>query len=126
MQAETPADEKLQAMLSLKSDSVNNISPEFLKDFYSDNDSGLKEFIAEKTTKVWSEIISDFKEAQQRGVFRQDFKPELLLYVSQNISTLINDPYLLQLYGTPQELIMEITRFFTYGIAPNNNKMSSK
>lgn len=126
MQAETRADEKLQAMLSLKSTSLNNISPEFLKDFYCDNDSELKEFITEKTTKVWSEIISDFKEAQQRGFFRQDFKPELLLYISRHISTLINDPYLLQLYGTPHELIMEITRFFTHGIAPNSNKMICK
>ncbi|KAF0203945.1 MAG: regulatory protein [Bacteroidetes bacterium] len=126
MISETTASEKLEAMLRIKSDSVNNISQEFLNDFYTDKDSDLKTYIAQKTANVWNEIVNDFKLAQQKGVFRSDFKPEILLYISQQLPGFINDPYLVQLCGSPQEVVMEIARFFTYGIAPNAKTTAEK
>lgn len=126
MISETTASEKLEAMLRIKSDSVNNISQEFLNDFYTDKDSDLKTYIAQKTANVWNEIVNDFKLAQQKGAFRSDFKPEILLYISQQLPGFINDPYLVQLCGSPQEVVMEIARFFTYGIAPNAKTTAEK
>lgn len=126
MISETTASEKLEAMLRIKSDSVNNISQEFLNDFYTDKDSDLKTYIAQKTANVWNEIVNDFKMAQLKGVFRSDFKPEILLYISQQLPGFINDPYLVQLCGSPQEVVMEIARFFTYGIAPNAKTTAEK
>lgn len=126
MISETTASEILEAMLRIKSDSVNNISQEFLNDFYTDKDSDLKTYIAQKTANVWNEIVNDFKLAQQKGVFRSDFKPEILLYISQQLPGFINDPYLVQLCGSPQEVVMEIARFFTYGIAPNAKTTAEK
>jgi len=126
MISESSASEKLEAMLRTKADSVNNISQEFLNDFYSDKDSDLRTYIAQKTADVWNEIVNDFKMAQQKGVFRSDFKPEILLYISQQLPGFINDPYLVQLCGSPQEVVMEIARFFTYGIAPNDKTTVEK
>lgn len=126
MIAETPASEKLEALLRIKADSVNNITQEFLNDFYTDKDSDLKKYIAQKTADVWNEIVNDFKMAQQKGVFRSDFKPEILLYISQQLPGFINDPYLIQVCGSPQEVVMEIARFFTYGIAPNAKNAAEK
>lgn len=116
--SDTPAADKLEAILHMKADSVNNISREFLNDFYAEKDTGLKEYSAQKTATAWNEIINDFKQAQQKGVFRSDFKPELMLYIAQQLPGFINDPYLVQVCGSPQEVVMEITRFFTFGIAP--------
>ena len=126
MISESSASEKLEAMLRIKADSVNNISQEFLNDFYTDKDSDLRTYIAQKTADVWNEIVNDFKMAQQKGVFRSDFKPEILLYISQQLPGFINDPYLVQLCGSPQEVVMEIARFFTYGIAPNDKTTVEK
>jgi AcrR family transcriptional regulator len=126
MISETSASEKLEAMLRIKADSVNNISQEFLNDFYSDKDSDLRTYITQKTADVWNEIVNDFKMAQQKGVFRSDFKPEILLYISQQLPGFINDPYLVQICGSPQDVIMEIARFFTYGIAPNDKTTVEK
>jgi AcrR family transcriptional regulator len=118
MASDTSASEKLEAILKMKADSVNDISTEFLNDFYADKGSGLQEYIARKTASVWEEILDDFRQAQKRGIFRSDFKPELMLYISQQLPGLMNDPYLVGLCGSPQNVVMEIARFFTYGIAP--------
>ena len=121
VESDMPVPEKMSNMLLMKSGSVGNISREFLNDFYTDNETGLKSYIQEKLASFMKEILNDFRKAQERGVFRKDFKPEMLFYISQKIIDSINDPYLIGLYGSPAEVIMEVSELFTYGIAPNNS-----
>jgi AcrR family transcriptional regulator len=121
MQSDKSADVKMEMIMKLKSEAVDSISKEFLMDFYTGDDTGLKQFIAEKTTENIGQIIEQFKHAQARGDFRQDFKPEFVMYVSQRFVDYINDTYLLELCGSPQEVIMELARLFTFGIAPKPN-----
>ena len=40
-----------------------------------------------------------------------------MLIISQKLMELANDEKVLGLYSKPQELIMEIANFFTYGIS---------
>jgi AcrR family transcriptional regulator len=119
MEAETSATEKLKQILLLKLEGTNEVSSEFITDFYTSNDTGLKEFVEETTAKVWVGLTSAFSKAQERGHFRKDFRPEFMLYLAQHITPLMTDENLLKLYGSPQELIMEIANFFTYGISPH-------
>ncbi|MFO7576023.1 MAG: TetR/AcrR family transcriptional regulator [Bacteroidales bacterium] len=119
LEAETSATEKLRQILLLKLEGTNNVSHEFITDFYSSTDTGLKEFVEETTRTTWSGLISSFRKAQERGYFRKDFKPEFILYLSQNITPMMTDENLLKLYGSPQDLIMEFANFFTYGISPH-------
>ena len=121
LESDMPVPEKIRNILLIKSGSVSNISLEFLNDFYSDNETGLKSYIQEKIASSMEEILNDFRKAQERGVFRKDFKPEMLFYISQKISDSFNDPYLIGLYGSPAEVIMEFAELFTYGIAPKNS-----
>jgi len=122
MAADTTAAVKMENLLKIKSESVDDISKEFLNDFYADETYGLKQYIAEKTASLWEEIINDYKAAQEKGVFRKDFKPEAFLYLSQKLADLLNDAYLMQLCGGPQEVVMEMTKLFAYGISPYASK----
>lgn len=120
MQSEEAVDKKLEAIITLKSDAVENISQAFLHDFYMDEQLGLKEFVGQITNDSWQDILVLFGEAQQKGEFRKDFNPAFFLFIAQKIGEFITDPYLTRLSGGSREVIMEITRLFTWGIAPRD------
>lgn len=119
MSGEDSPSEKVKKILMMKMEGTNNISQEFLMDFYKNPEIGLKAYIEEKTKIAWQEILNDFKEAQQQGLFRKDFKPEFILYLSQKMGEMITDEHLLKLYGNPQDVIKELVNFFIYGITPH-------
>ncbi len=119
MQSGISVPEKMKHILLMKSESVKNISSDFIRDFYSDNESGLKAHIEQKTASSWETILDVYRQAQQRGEFRKDMKPELLLYIARKITDLFNDPYLTGLCGGPAGVVMELARLFTFGITPD-------
>lgn len=117
---ESTSSEKIRKIMLMKMDGTHNISNEFLQDFYNDRELGLKEYIEEKTRQSWNEILDDFKQAQEKGWFRSDMKPEFLFYFSQKMGELLVDENLVKLYRTPQQLLLELTNFFAYGISPRD------
>lgn len=119
MQKDIPASEKMKGMLQMKFEGTNDISKEFLMDFYNNPELEVSTYIKQRTNEVWLGIIEDFKKGQREGWLRSDFKPEIILIMSQKIMELMNDENVLRLYNNPQELVMEISNFFTYGIAPH-------
>jgi AcrR family transcriptional regulator len=122
----TTASEKIEKMLRLKMEGTNDISREFLNDFYTSPEEGMMEFVHQKTHEIWMEMIADFKKAQKNGWFRKDFKPEAFFIISMRLSELFQDEKLLSLYNNPQELIMEMTRLLAYGINPHPSADNSK
>ena len=115
---ESSAVEKMEKILMLKLEGTSDISREFLADFYRNPETGLSDWVEEKSRQAWMEILDDFRTAQKRGWFRKDFNPEGWLLMAGKLSELVSDEKLADLYGTPQEMIMELARFFTYGIMP--------
>lgn len=116
---DTPATEKINKLIVMKLDSTNNISPEFLQDFYMGS-SELKNYVSETTLKVWNSLVQDIREAQKSGTFRKDFRPELIIKIQTKVSELINDSEVTSLYNSRQEMIMEFSKFMFYGIAPHD------
>jgi AcrR family transcriptional regulator len=112
--------EKIKKLMLLKLEGTNDISHEFIMDFYSGTEPGLKNFIDKKTNELCTEILKDFKKAQKEDIFRKDLKPEFILSLSQKVIELASDKNLLELYNNQQELIMELTNFFVYGISPHD------
>ena len=112
------ASELLANMLQMKRDGIHDISKEFIADFYTNPELGLKDYINEKTQQVWLEMVGDFKLAQERGLFRKDLNIEFFLYFTRKFSDYLDDPYMNQLFPNPQDLVMELTRMSAYGISP--------
>lgn len=111
--------EQMKKILFLKLKGTNDISQEFIKDFYDSPELGLKNYVEEKTKLIWTEVLDYFIQAQQKGLFRKDFKPAFFLNLSTHLTGMLSDENLIKLYDTPQELIIEIANFCIYGIAPH-------
>lgn len=118
MKEETSSEEKIKKILLLKHEGTNDISEEFLADFYSDKNEELKVFVNNVTDNIWQSIINDFKSAQQKGLFRKDLNVEFFFLISEKLIELFNDQQVLKLFSNPQEMIMESTRLLLYGITP--------
>ena len=63
-------------------------------------------------------VLNDYLKAQKRGDIRKDIKPEFILYFLNHMITMTDDDQLSSLYSSPQDMIMELTNFFFYGILP--------
>ncbi len=116
MGSDAPVSEKMRGMIQMKLEGTNDISREFLADFYANPELGLSTYIEEKTRVVWADVITIFREGQQKGWFRSDFKPELLLILAQKAAELVTDSKVVALYNKPQDLVLELTSLMTYGI----------
>lgn len=116
MGSDAPVSEKMRGMIQMKLEGTNDISREFLADFYANPELGLSTYIEEKTRVVWADVITIFREGQQKGWFRSDFKPELLLILAQKAAELVTDSKVVALYNKPQDLVLELTSLITYGI----------
>jgi AcrR family transcriptional regulator len=112
-----PVQEKIEKMILMKAEGTNNISREFMQDFYLGSEPELKAFVESKTREAWAGMLHNWKKAQEAGLFRNDLKPEFLLQVSFALVELMKDERLLSLYNSPQELILEFTKFIAYGIS---------
>ncbi len=112
------ASELMEGMLRMKKEGIHSISKEFLADFYADRSLGLKEYMEAQTGMLWAQMLNDFKALQKRGLIREDLNMEFYLYMANKISSFMEDPYLLSLFPDPEDLVMEFTHLFAYGMAP--------
>ena len=119
MAEKNSSSEKIKKLIQMKLDGTHDISQEFLVDFYNCPELGLTSYIEEKTKNTWTVLLDDFRQAQQKGLFRSDMKPEFYFYMAQKLGEIYNDKKLSVFYHSPRELIMEIVNFFMYGISPH-------
>lgn len=111
-------EEKIRRILMLKFDGTHEISREFLNDFYFDLSSDLHVYIQEITNETWKNMISAIEDSKEKGIFRKDLNPAFFYFISQRMVEMLNDPEVLKLFGSPQEMIMESARLLLYGISP--------
>ena len=110
---------KMHRFIALKIEGTNNISKEFIADIYGDMGSEIQQYMAKLTAHTITTMIEEFRNAQSRGVFNSNFKPELLFALSNSYIELIKSPALSSLYANPQEMIVELVNLITFGIAPS-------
>jgi AcrR family transcriptional regulator len=111
-------EEMIHQMVMMKMEGTNEVSQEFIVDFYTSKETGLKEFVTTTMEDYWRGVISDFRKAQAKGIFRDDFNPEFFFLLSQKITTSLDDPAITKLFPNPQAMVMELINIMMYGIVP--------
>ena len=116
MNQKVPFTAKIKKVIALEQTASENMSEEFIKDIYNNEFTGLQKIINTERDKYNAEIVKDMVEAQHHGEIRKDVKPEFILYLLEDIGVKVMDEKLSALYNSKQELIMELTNYFFYGI----------
>lgn len=124
MAQDIPFNEKISRSIKLKMEQTSEMSHEFFDDYLLHAEPELKEFLNEKVQESLALIYNDYIEAQQRGDIRKDLKPEFIIYFLNKMMEMVQDEHLESQYPRPQDLIMEVTNFFFYGIMPRDKRES--
>lgn len=118
MQQNIPFVEKVRQTLQLKMDGTDNLSSEFFNDLHRNADPEVKTRFYKMFNENIQMILNDYIEAQKRGDIRKDIDPKFILYFLNHMVEITEDDKLSKIYSTPQDMIMELTNFFFYGIMP--------
>jgi AcrR family transcriptional regulator len=116
MEEDISPEEKMKKFILLKMEGTDNMSREFLKDFYDHSDNELAKYVDEKNIQAWIEAKNDFKKAQEKGMFRNNLNMDFMLYFINKVD--YTDEAMLKFFNSPQEMIMEVLNLFMYGISP--------
>lgn len=120
---QAPFPKKVEQILQLKHKQTVMMSQEFFNDLWKNPNSEIVELLEQMKEDSFNEILNDFKFARENGDIRQNLKPEFIMYFLNHIIEMTQDENLLSLYGSPNELMMELTNFFFYGIlTPKTNR----
>jgi AcrR family transcriptional regulator len=122
MQADIPFEEKMKMQVQMKLKGTQDISEEFVKDVFGHTDSELQNYWERRAKESIAEAIRYYRDAQQKGWLRKDIKIDFILYVINKFFEFANDDTLISMYGSMQEVIVEINKFFLYGILPYEKK----
>jgi AcrR family transcriptional regulator len=117
-----PYPEKAKQIIQLKHQQTNMISQEFFNDLWKNPIPEIVELLEKMKADSFNEVLNDLNAARENGDIRQNLKPEFILYFLNHITEMVKDETLLSFYRSPNELTMELTNFFFYGIlTPNAN-----
>jgi AcrR family transcriptional regulator len=116
MDSNIPFTEKVVKTILLKWDQTKAMSSEFFNDYTISAEPEMVAYLSQVTKKTIQMITEDYSIAQKEGNIRKDLKVEFILYFLNHTQEMIHDEKLIALYDNPQDLIMEITRFFFYGV----------
>lgn len=108
--------DKIAQILKMKLEGSKDISQEFILDIYQNQSMGLLPYMEELGKKSLAITVAFLLDSQKKGHIRQDIKVDFILYYFNQMMAMTTDPELLSKYEKPQDLIMESTEFFFYGI----------
>ncbi|MCK4663529.1 MAG: TetR/AcrR family transcriptional regulator [Bacteroidales bacterium] len=122
MDSDIPFPEKVKKTIDLKLESTQDISNEFYNDYIRHADPEMLALFQQKRNEMMNSILNDYVEAQKKGDIRKDIKPEFILYFLNRMQEIAKDEQLEKMYDNPQDIVMELTNFFFYGVLPRDRK----
>jgi AcrR family transcriptional regulator len=116
MESDLPFPEKMHGVLQMKINAAQGANWAFVVDLYKNTESELSEHVQNWIQKGFQITIAYFTDAQQKGLIRKDLHPTLMLVILDKMREMALDDRLIPVYNNVQDLSVEITKFFLYGI----------
>ena len=116
MAEDIPFVQKVEKTLLAKYRNSQDISQEFISDLYRNSDAELLAYVQIKSEVITNMVLDDYEQAQKDGHIRPGIKRSFIQYQLQKMREMVMDEKLLAFYNNPQELTMELTNFFFYGL----------
>ena len=120
--SDIPYEEKIKKLIDLKMSNAHEMSQELLDDIYKFQDEELSETIENIKNRLIGIYLDDIRESQKTGEIRSDVKPEFMLYFLNNLTEMLTDQRVVEIYDNPEQMIVEVMNFFFYGIMPRKNR----
>lgn len=119
---DSPFTEKVKNIIRLKEEQTQKYSQEFLNDWIFVNDPELQNLLEKKTLEIQQRTIRFFEQARKKGEIAKETNLQFVLYMMRHLSEMLKDKELLSIYPDRTQAIMELTRYFFYGILPREHK----
>ena len=120
MKQSMPFHEKVEKTIQMKMEGTNDLSSEFYSDLHKNADPEVRAHFNKMYQENIQMILNDYTAAQKKGDIRKDIEPRFILYFLNHMIEMADNDQLQQMYKTPQDMIMELTHFFFYGIMPRD------
>lgn len=105
--------------MQLKSEGSRDISEEFIKDLYASPDADLRSCMEEKINSMFAEISMVYEKGKEDGWIRKDLNIPFFMAFTRKLVPVYSDDEILHFFDSSQEMIMEITKLFMYGVSPH-------
>lgn len=113
------AGQTLEKIMQLKFEGSKGIGEEFVKDLYANPEAELKVYIETKTQEIFTEVIQLYERGKKDGWVRKDLNIPFMIQFTRSSMDTITKQDLMPYFENYQDMILEITRLFIYGIAPH-------
>ena len=114
--------EKIEGLIALKLENMKGTSFEFIKEIATQEDNDLIVYLSTFKQSMQKEMFEWYATAQKNGDIRADIDLRMLDYYSNAITKMSGDEYLLQIHGSPENVVKELITFFFYGISASKNQ----
>jgi AcrR family transcriptional regulator len=122
MAEDIPFAEKVKKQILLKFEGTREISSELIKDIYGGQIPELKEYWENRSNDILQEVLSNFREAQEKGWINKHVNVDFIPFYSEKIFEIVSDERAIGLYDNVQGLIMELVNLFFYGLLPHDSE----
>jgi AcrR family transcriptional regulator len=116
MESDISFPEKMHGLLMMKIEGTKDANWAFFIDLYKSDDTELTAYMQNMIQDSMKLTAEYFRKAQEKGLMRKDLHPALMMVILDKMQEMAFDERLLKTYDSVQELCMEITKFFLYGI----------
>jgi AcrR family transcriptional regulator len=118
VESDIPFAEKMAIMLERKLKLSENMSMEFIADFYSPDAGEILDYFNKLIDETLVDLKRFFSEAQKKGEMNPNLNIDYVMWLMQKVMELCSSPELMKMFPNAESLTRQISESLLYGIMP--------